>query len=52
MSALMKSMFHLAASVSIQPCFIVNYSGLKELFKGMLVNCFKVSKTRIFIIIL
>lgn len=47
MSALMKSMFHLAASVSIQPCFILNYSGLKELFKEMLVNCFKVSKTSI-----
>lgn len=52
MFALMKSMFHLAATVSIQPCFIVNYSGLKELFKEMLVNCFKVSKTSIFIKVL
>lgn len=52
MSALMKSMFHLAATVSIQPCFIVNYSGLKELFKEMLVYYFKVSKTGIFIIVL
>lgn len=35
-----------------QPCFIFNYSGLKELFKEMFVNCFKVSKTGIFIIVL
>lgn len=39
----MKSMCHLAATVSIQPCFSVNYTGLKELFKETLVNYFKIS---------
>lgn len=50
MSARMKSIFHLAATVSIQPCFIV--LRFIRTFKEMLVNCFKVSKTSIFIIVL